>query len=262
MPGTVKHKTLALAALACLLTSCASRPEPRPVWLDRPAAAAPVGWWAAVGFGATPAEAHDDALVRLAQRVETRVVAHERFRESADGPRLDRRADVRTNVALTGAVQLAAHRDRDHAALVALDPAAAARAIAERADAALAASPPRLSRGLISQIERGAVLDPSAADWPLLRARVYNAIASAPHAEVSAPPAVAGALRDVFGPSLVRAEWDERAAVSHRPGERLRAWTLTAEIAGEQRRWAGVVADADPALAAAARLRAAATMPE
>ncbi len=262
MPGLVKHKTLALAAGACLLASCATRPATRPVWLDAPAAAAPAGWWAAVGFGATPAEAHDDALVRLAQRVETRVSAHERFRETPDGPRLDRRADVRTDVALAGAVLLAAHHADDHAALVALDPAAAARAIADRAAAALGADPPRLSRELVSQIERGAVLDPAAADWPALRARVYNAIASAPRAEINAPPAVAGALREAFGLSLVRAEWDDRPTPSHRPGERLRAWTLTAEIAGHERRWAGVVADADPASAAAARLRAAATMPE
>lgn len=256
MPRSAKQKSLAVLAVALFLGACAV-PAQRPIWLDTPAAAAPAGWWAATGFGATPAEAHNDALTRLAQRVEARVHAVERVR----GSRFDRAATVRTDVALTGAVQLAAHAANPCAALVALNPTAAARAIAERADAALSAAPPRITKTLVSQIEQGAVMDPSAADWPALRARVYNGLAALPPAQIDAPDAVAHALREAFGPALVRAQWSERPAPSHRPGQRLRAWTLTADVGGEPRRWGGVVADADPAAAAAARVRAA-TMDE
>jgi len=259
MSPRAKQKTpFALAPallLPLLLNACAAQPA-APTWLDHPASRAPLGWWAAVGFGDTPAAAHDDAMLRLAQRLEARVVAEERLIDAHNEARFDRAAVVRTDVVLAGAEQLALHHGTTTAVLLGFDPAGAARTIATRAEAALADHPPRVAHTLLNDIERGAVLDPDAADWRALRAQVSARLTAAP-ARLDAPDPVAQALRESFGDAVANAAWSERAMHTHRPGQRLRAWTLTADVDGVPRRWSGVVSDADPAEAAAAKLRAA-----
>lgn len=239
------------------LAACAAAPPgpPEPAWLSAPSDARP-GLWTAAGEGATRDAAIDDALTRLAQRVEARVIAVERFREGPGWERLDRDARVLSDVRLEGARVLETRRGpRGHAALAGLDPLAVGSLYGERAGAALGADPPRLPPGLGVWIERGAVMAPGAADWPSLRERYGDALAAAPRG-IDAPEAVAGALRRVFGPGVRRAEWTTRLARSHRPGERLTAWRLSAEVGGAPRVWSGVTRDADPARAAARAVHA------
>ncbi len=265
MPRGAKQKTLTAAILLLTLTACSHTPRERPIWLDNPAAAAPEGWWTAIGEGPTLAAATDDALLRLAQRIEARVRAVERYADTPRGPILDRRATIRSDARLPGATLLRSQTDRATGArtvLVGLNAAGAASDTAARANAALSANPPRAHASLARDIELAAILDPTAADWPALRAQIAQLVAQNPPPQITAPGPVAAALRDAFGADLTAADWSTTPAASHRPAERLTAWTLSAVVAGEPRRWTGVTRDADPAVAAASRLRAAATMPQ
>jgi len=255
---TVNPKTRFMATLALLIPAlaagCGAPPaaDTRPAWLDTPSDARP-GLWTAAGLGDTRDAAIDDAMARLAQRVEARVAAIEVYQEGPAGETLDRRAHIETDVELEGAVILETRETPGgHAALVGIDPERAGRLLADRARAALIAEPPRLPAELRAWIERGAVMAPLAADWSDLRARYANGLAEIP-ARLDAPPAVADALRAGFGPGVSRAAWTANPARSHRPGERLTAWRLEAEVGGlgGPRVWSGVTRDADPARAAA-----------
>jgi len=254
----VNPKTRFMATLALVLPALAAgchapqgRAE-RPVWLDAPSAAR-AGLWTAAGLGDTRDAAIDDALARLAQRVEARVAAIEVYRDGPSGETLDRRARVESVVELEGAAILETREiPGGHAALVGLDPELAGRLLADRARAALDAEPPRLPADLRAWIERGAVMAPLAADWGDLRARYADGLAAIP-ARLDAPRVVADALRAGYGPGVSRAAWSVRPERSHRPGERLTAWRLVAEVGGVggPRVWSGVTRDANPACAAA-----------
>jgi hypothetical protein len=258
MRNFVKRKmTLLLVAPfligAASLAACAQGPlGAEPGWASRPAAAPlPPGWWGAVGRGATRAEAEDAAIIRLAQRIEARVRARERFTE---GSPLDRRAVIETDARLLGAEIRETHYDRrtgEHAALAAIDRTRAASLLATRVRSRLDHDPPRLGPELFGWIEQGATLAPSAADWDALRRAHREALAAVPRGPLNAPERVAGALRQAFGASAASASWNLTPVVTYRSSERLTRWSLEATIAGEPRRWSGVSRGAD--LASAAR---------
>jgi hypothetical protein len=252
MRNFVKHKSILLTACVGVIGACAARP-PAPAWVDAPAAAdVPAGWWSAVGRGATRAEAEDAALIRLAQRVESRVRAREKYQEGAP---LDRRALIETDARLLGAEILETYEDAataEHAALAAFAPDRAARLLAGRVRDALAHQPPRLGAEIHSWIEQGAALDPSAADWDALRRQHREALAVYPPSRLDAPSRVAAELRASFGPSATSATWSVAPVASYAT-HRMARWTLEAVVAGEPRRWTGVATGPD---LASARLRA------
>ena len=249
MRNFVKRKSVLPLALSCVIGACASRTS-APSWVDNPSSAAvPESWWSAVGRGATRAEAEDAALVRLAQRIETRVRAREVYRE---GHPLDRRALIETDARLLGAEILRTHHGAEHAALAGFDPTRAASLLAGRVSDALAHDPPKLSPRIRSWIEQGAVLDRSAADWADLRTAYRAALAAHRPSRLEAPSLIAAELRASFGASATSARWSVAPAASY-ASRRLARWTLEAVVAGESRRWRGVAAGTD---IAAARRRA------
>ena len=258
----VSNRNPAGALVLCAaLLGCAGIPDqPRPAWIDNPSVApAPSGWWTAVGQGRTRADAIDAAMVRLAQRVESRVVAVERFTEDTTAAALDRRARITTDARLLGAEVVRTHRDRAdraHYAVVALDPDAAGRVLGARARAQLAVDPPLLSPELGLWIEQGALLAPGAEDWDDLRLRYARLVMGGGPGTIDTPPAVAAALRERFGRTVTDARWNARGVASYHPGESIVAWRLDARVAGVDRVWTGTVRGGG--LAEAQRLAAAA----
>lgn len=240
MHGVSKRKFRAALALLMILPACSTLPDHAPPsWVDNPSAP---GLWTAAAEGPTRAEAVDAAMLRLAQRVESRVRAVERFSESRGGSRLDRHATIRTDVHLLGArVLRSARRGGTHYALVGFEPDQAGRAIARRARAALDADPPRVIPGLGAQIEQGALLAPDAADWDALRRDLDTARRAAPPGSVEAPEPVTWALSERYGAALASAHWTLRSVPTYAPGEHLVMWRLEATVAGQGVQWSGLV---------------------
>lgn len=256
-----KYTRLAVTFVAALcVTSCATIPNHPPKWLEKPSLAAPeTNWWVAAAKGRTRAEAIDTAMIRLAQRVEARVIAVERFTENAAGAHFERRGTIHTNARLIGAETLAAQRigEQEYAALVGFDPVAAGKILSARVHAALDVEPPKITREIGDWIEQGAVLAPAAVDWDALRALLSRQTHAAGTAAIDVPEEIAAALSEIFGIGVSHAHFKAQPTASYRPGEKLRRWVLTATVGGEPRRWTGVVTAGDSAAeAAAARVRA------